>query len=473
MTDQPSLLVPRRKRRWLRAVVAVLVLVPAAICVASLLYYHSTSELLKRRIDAALRVKLETLRAEGLPLTFAELDKWYTTPPPGENAATVLQEAFAVYSKPNPPSRGWRETDEYWSLLPVIGSARLPPGTEPLPKQMKDAIAEVLSQNDAALKLLHKGASMTTCRYPIDSTRGFDVRLPHLNNVRLGAKLLTLEMLLHAEKGESELAVESAQACFGVAHSLVNEPVVLSQLIRFSCQVMGARNLERVLTKATLTDEQLEQLDMILAEAEDPQGLTRAFVGDRCNVLKAYNQVRKAMAAPVRFWPTLEGLRQLTWRDAYYYPADRMEAHRRATSGLFELEVLMSIEFRTACIRASQLPFPEQISLAKQIVSQEMNGSSFLLMPASTGAMVKQATCVALIRAARVALAVERYRLANAHLPDNLTESTLLDPFDGQPLRYKKLTKGYIVYSVGEDKVDNGGTEGYWPGTDITFTVER
>jgi hypothetical protein len=44
-----------------------------------------------------------------------------------------------------------------------------------------------------------------------------------------------------------------------------------------------------------------------------------------------------------------------------------------------------------------------------------------------------------------------------------------LDPFDGQPLRYKKLPKGYVVYSNGEDGKDDGGDEK----KDITFTVER
>jgi hypothetical protein len=50
------------------------------------------------------------------------------------------------------------------------------------------------------------------------------------------------------------------------------------------------------------------------------------------------------------------------------------------------------------------------------------------------------------------------------------------DPFDGHSLRYKKLAKGYVVYSVGEDGKDDGGVEprgGYGPGTDLTFIVER
>jgi hypothetical protein len=54
------------------------------------------------------------------------------------------------------------------------------------------------------------------------------------------------------------------------------------------------------------------------------------------------------------------------------------------------------------------------------------------------------------------------------------------DPFDGKPLRYHRLTKGYVVYSVGVDGHDDGGREkppGLKPVVqtpyDITFTVER
>ena len=466
MTDQASPLAPRRKRRWLRVVFAVLILVVAAKFAASLIYYRSTSALLKRSIHSALSAELETVRAEGLPLTFTELDRWYATPPAGENAATVLQEAFALYAAgiPTAPRRTDRHGRGRALLLPLS-----PPRSEPLPDDMKDTIAEVLTQNDAALKLLHKGAALTACRYPVDFTQGFGVRLPHVGKVRAGVDLLSLEMLMRAENGQSELAVESACSCFGLARSLVNEPEVLSQLYRFNCQITAAGKLDRVLTRVTLTDEQLARLESVLTQAENMEGLTRAYVYDRCKVLIAYDLARRARSVPIRLWPTLEEFRQLTWRDAYYFPAARIEARRRATSGLFELEVLTSIELRTACIRASQLPFPEQISVAKKIWSQEMNSSVFLMMPASTRAMLKQAKCVALMRVARAALAVERYRLATARLPDKLTESAPLDPFDGQPLRYKKLPNGYVVYSVGEDGKDDVGDEK----KDITFTVER
>jgi hypothetical protein len=109
-----------------------------------------------------------------------------------------------------------------------------------------------------------------------------------------------------------------------------------------------------------------------------------------------------------------------------------------------------------------------------------------MLGSGADGLVVKSALASARFRAAQTALAIERCRLARGRPPDQLSDlvPTFLpavptDPFDGKPLRYKKLAKGYIVYSIGEDAVDNGGTEktsngvSYVEGPDITFTVER
>lgn len=93
---------------------------------------------------------------------------------------------------------------------------------------------------------------------------------------------------------------------------------------------------------------------------------------------------------------------------------------------------------------------------------------------------------IARLRTARVALAVLRWRAAHeGKLPESLSElvpDTLpaipADPFDEQPLRYRRLPQGFTVYSVGPDFTDNGGkrppsgTE-VANGDDVVFTVGR
>jgi hypothetical protein len=50
-----------------------------------------------------------------------------------------------------------------------------------------------------------------------------------------------------------------------------------------------------------------------------------------------------------------------------------------------------------------------------------------------------------------------------------------LDPYDGQPLRYRRTEDGVVVYAVGDDGVDNGGNldreRPNQPGVDVGFRL--
>jgi hypothetical protein len=110
---------------------------------------------------------------------------------------------------------------------------------------------------------------------------------------------------------------------------------------------------------------------------------------------------------------------------------------------------------------------------------------SALLLPSLEKVAPRFARLEARHRAASLALAVERFRLANGgNTPESLNElipqflsSIPSDPFDGQPLRYKELPTGFVVYSIGPDRTDDGGIEplqrGRQKNFDVTFVVER
>jgi hypothetical protein len=100
---------------------------------------------------------------------------------------------------------------------------------------------------------------------------------------------------------------------------------------------------------------------------------------------------------------------------------------------------------------------------------------------------MQEASLEANIRLAATAFAVERFRLAKGRLPDALSElapqfldAIPSDPFDGEPLRYRPLARGYIIYSVDADGHDDGGREppevrksADTTSYDITFIVEQ
>ena len=91
----------------------------------------------------------------------------------------------------------------------------------------------------------------------------------------------------------------------------------------------------------------------------------------------------------------------------------------------------------------------------------------------------REANCVAKERLALTALALEQFRAAHGNrYPDGLSRLTpeflaapLMDPFDGQPLRYRLQGKGYVLYSLGPRLKDYGGQRVAGSARDLIFAV--
>jgi len=51
------------------------------------------------------------------------------------------------------------------------------------------------------------------------------------------------------------------------------------------------------------------------------------------------------------------------------------------------------------------------------------------------------------------------YKLDHGRFPKTLADAGVkaIDPFDGKPLKYRLTEKGFRIYGVGFDKVDDGG----------------
>ena len=409
--------------------------------------------------------KLEAIRAQGFPASGEELNEWYAEPPPGQNAAFVFERAFSHDV----------DVSETAGDLPVVGEAQVPSRGEPLPEEMKENIWTYLKENKDALDLLHEAAAMEQCRYPIDMRMGPATLLPHLAPLRHGARLLKLEAILHAEEGRADEAAESVIASLGLARSLSKEPILISQLVRIACLALTCSSLEYALNRVPLAEEPLARLSKALVEAEDPEGLTRAFVGERAQGADMFT--RSGQIGPT-----------------FVLPGPAFLALK--TTGLLDADFKHYLEIMNDCVEATRVPVEERQAAFEAVdVEKKVRNLpkycflTHMLVPALARAETEFTKSFARLRTARAAVAVEQYRLAKGLLPETLEDLTPeyldavpLDPFDGKPLRYKKLEKGYVVYSIGEDETDDGAppppedSEGRtirYREKDITFIVER
>jgi hypothetical protein len=140
-----------------------------------------------------------------------------------------------------------------------------------------------------------------------------------------------------------------------------------------------------------------------------------------------------------------------------------------------------------AQVEASKLKDAERAAAMYKVEErQRQNGNMLVrtLMPAFANAAGAAQRTQAHLRSAIVGLAAERYRLNNGgHWPralDELVDAGYLkeiprDPFDGNPLHWKRITTGAVAYSVGPDQLDNGGkldrAGTRAPNTDIGFEL--
>jgi hypothetical protein len=124
----------------------------------------------------------------------------------------------------------------------------------------------------------------------------------------------------------------------------------------------------------------------------------------------------------------------------------------------------------------------DSLEISEEYASKSRRASlSSILVPQLAGRIKLEAYAMAEVRIMEAAVAVERHRVATGELPVALDRvapefmsATPVDPFDGQPLRYRATNGGYLVYSIGMNGMDDDATKGLNSLLgDIVFEVRR
>lgn len=413
-----------------------------------------------------LSSRLEAIRAAGEPVTFAELNQFYSIPFDVENSAYIILDAAAYYQEPDD-----------LTLLPVIGTGELPGRTNDMSEEIKEIISLYLAKNKKSLELLHTTAGLKYGRYSVDFTQGLGTLLPHIGEMRKCVQMLQLEVILAAENGKSDTAFDSIKSIFSAAESLNKEPVMVSQLVRIAYQSLGISSMEYTLNKTDFSDEQMAELCAKLKDIEDSNGILCAVLGERI------------FALDMLMHPKLMYFDFSAPNNSSSFLSLPPVLFLYKVTGLNESDAILLIDYMDDVIKTLELP-PEQRKEADKVFDKKINNipkKNILFrkfVPSLGRTITSDLRNIALIRSARTALSVQRYRLKYNKLPDSLDdlvpdylESVPLDPFDGKELRYKKLDKGFVVYSIGKDQKDDGGKEDPKDKSDstydITFIVEK
>lgn len=368
-------------------------------------------------------------------------------PPEGRNGADLVPQVKAKLPKEwgKKLNGDWESTRE----LPV--NARYP----------DEVIAEAKRECEAAKDAIATAREMQNRPFGLRvltlTPNVITTLLPDTQDTRQVIALLKWSQVLAVEAGDKARATDDLHAMLNASRSLGDETFMISQLVRIACRAIATRSLEWTLAQGDLPADRLLALQNAwAADAEEPV-LLYALRGERAALEVLMENLRTGKADPASWAEVGEVHRgpfgQLAW---WYYRGRNLPGDRARILASFN-----------AMIAVARKPIDEQppaMAIFTNIAFDDEHRIHKLLFPAVE--KVAQATwrSSAEMRCAIAGVACERYRMKTGRWPESLAAlvpeylpAVPNDPFDQQPLRFKKMPDGILIYTVGVDKQDDGG----------------
>jgi hypothetical protein len=267
-------------------------------------------------------------------------------------------------------------------------------------------------------------------------------------------QLLRLDALSRAQLQEMDGALASSRALLNAGRSLGDEPLLGSQQARNQASFASLRVVERTLAQGQPTAPALATLQQLFEDEDRQPCLLVGARGHRAFSDEVMQTLRRGKRLD---FLTGQAGRITAW------PPTRQEFDFVLSASLQDQRAVL-LEYETAVVESVKLPAAQQVSRVAALRGRKFPMIVAWLAWNPSGQAAGDLHTRAELRCTIVALAVERYRLQHGRWPQSLSAlapSPLLgipiDPYDGQPLRYRQLADGAVVYCVGPDGKDDGG----------------
>ncbi|MEM7165278.1 MAG: hypothetical protein AAF581_07435 [Planctomycetota bacterium] len=396
--------------RWLRRLTIVFVITAVIVgagWIALLAFY--AGQLRDEIEEAGDELSLQVLQ-----------DRYYPPIPEVDNAASLWLEAGALYGENETPleALGYDEapTDETWRDLRAFLEERKP-----------------------VFALIEEALQRPQSRFDVDFTDGYAMRDPSVIVMyRLGVLLeASIQLALHDQ--DVPTAVHQIELLLRKTnhHSL---PFLTVRLARASC-AQRACDLIADLLALDVSSEQLRRLRDAIPE--DDTTFPTLLAVERAMLHALFEQYRRDPSVVYRAdnW-------EWRLRRTHIVDAD----HAYALWHLREGTAALSLPPQEAATRGQELDDLLQ-SQTRVFPPKPISGSHLMLL----GPVVRRQHRAQAYRAATLAvLEIELILAQTGALPEAIPPG-FHDPRTGTPLNYVRGGKGYMVYSVGENGVDDRG----------------
>lgn len=418
------------KRRWKQIAIAAVTIVAIALIANALMIWRTNSRL-QARIDA--------LRAAGDPATIADLAP--EPIPPNENAAYHLEQLA-------PKLDEFAKAHARFLDKTPLGNAydaALDRG-EYASREQLGAIRQILDQFPEIESGLVAAAACDRYGSLLDFSADHQQLLQEIiddrtTRIRTLARFVNWRMEVLVQEGRADEAVQLGIQLLKVARLYNGEPLLINYLVGVAIRGIACHALYEAVSAGNVSLETLAALDQELALLDDPQELARVLTTEQAFAISITNEAGIVPAQQI----------SPTWLKLVGWP---MKSIYINSLGVFDDQLaLPGDEWFEIC---------DHFSLDGTWDGSNHGTLGALLAPALGAAYVAHSRNLANIRSTRIASALARYRQEHGREASGLDELALakkatMDPFTGEPLKLKHTPDGWVIYSVAQNGVDDGG----------------
>jgi hypothetical protein len=409
-------------------------------------------------------------------------DAWWDRPwvsrrcvEPAKNAALRYEAAALLTDAIN-----WNAFD-----VPYIGSYCPDPPElcERIHPELARQLDTIIKQHSEVFQLLAEASTLEQCDFGIDPTHA---PLPHHNPFGAAAsvqRMLQLQCLHAQANNDTKQVATSIGALFDLAMRLNDEPGFLTGIVQLRWQAVAIYMLEKAMSRMELTEPQLVYIqekigqqppgDLLVRAAASElaihhawlQGLSIQNIHERYPTTTIYEDGVEPFGLPGwvgrqrrRDWQNQIASLWLSLCPGWL----ELRAVDPLETMLNQYDDVVANGATPDALRAFQRRWRDR----RETHPDRDNTQRWIISTTAHNVLLNRALEVT----AMAALAVERYRLEHQQWPvrlEDLNTELPNDPYTGEPLRYRRIDNGVIIYSVGENGKDDNGVRASDPGSPV------
>ena len=337
-----------------------------------------------------------------------------------------------------------------------------------------------LSKYNSTIAELREAAKLPDSRFPVnyDNEPPAGILLPHLASLKKCGLVLQARAIAELQTGQSDLALADVKLGIQLTDKIRTEPFLISHLVRIAMLQIALQPIWEGLARHQWSDTQLVELDQELGRLNFLADYESTMRGERTLDIANIEYLRRThqfnlMDDPGKGPPSFQRMGLRLMPNSWFYQNELTIAR------MYEDRIFPSVDVEHQTVSLAAVHRNEAAITNRLTHFTFYDVFAKMLFPGVSPAVRRFTYAQQSADLARVAIALERYRLAHGEYPETLDALTppFLDkpPHDvinGEPLHYRRTADGqFVLYSVGWNETDDEGEvvlqKGSTPGVDL------